>query len=127
MNIQDTRRENLRIWAKEHGVPPDEKSYFSQLFGGASFGERAARRLEKDYKMGAGYLDRAIQSAPSGRSVQRATSQEVEDFTASDEFIELTVLYWNATKKGRDSIIKSARKAEQAREASWRRAVVDET
>ncbi|WP_157874833.1 hypothetical protein [Paraburkholderia atlantica] len=59
MNIQDIRRDNLRKWTESHSVPPKEKSYFSQLLGGASFGERAARRLERDYGMGDGYLDQA--------------------------------------------------------------------
>jgi transcriptional regulator with XRE-family HTH domain len=35
-----------------------EKSYLSQLINGkASFGERAARRIERDYGMAPGYLD----------------------------------------------------------------------
>lgn len=39
-------------------MPPKEKSYFSQLTkGDQSFGEKAARRLELDYKMGDRYLD----------------------------------------------------------------------
>jgi hypothetical protein len=57
MNIQDIRRANLRQWTEEHGIPSKEKSYFSQLLGGASFGERAARRIEADYGMGDRYLD----------------------------------------------------------------------
>lgn len=59
MTIQEIRRANLRRWAAAHGVPSKEKSYFSQLLGGTSFGERAARRLEADYGMGSGYLDQA--------------------------------------------------------------------
>jgi hypothetical protein len=58
MDIQDVRRANLLKWTQSHSVPPKEKSYFSQLLGGASFGERAARRLERDYGMGDGELDR---------------------------------------------------------------------
>lgn len=68
MDIKEIRRENLRRWSTEHGVPQSERSYFSQLLSGASFGERAARRLEEQYKMGAGYLDRdpgeAVAAAP---------------------------------------------------------------
>jgi hypothetical protein len=56
--IHEIRRANLQRWIKAHAVPPRERSYFSQLLGGASFGERAARRLERDYEMGEGYLDR---------------------------------------------------------------------
>ena len=58
MDIIETRRENLRRWVAEHGTPPAEKSLFSQLKANGSFGERVARRLETQYKMGAGYLDR---------------------------------------------------------------------
>jgi phage repressor protein C with HTH and peptisase S24 domain len=52
------RRHNLLRWLQENPVPAKEKSYFSQLTTGvASFGEKAARRLESDYSMGDGYLD----------------------------------------------------------------------
>lgn len=60
MNLTDTRRQNLRIWTAEHGTPSKEKSLFSQLKGSGSFGEKVARRLESEYNMGAGYLDRPI-------------------------------------------------------------------
>lgn len=50
MNIQELRRSKLREWTKSHSIPPKEKSYFSQLLGAhASFGERAAKRLETEY------------------------------------------------------------------------------
>ena len=61
MDIQDTRRANLAEWLKTNSVPQKEKSLFSQLKGGASFGERLARRLETDYGMAAGYLDRSAE------------------------------------------------------------------
>lgn len=57
MDIVENRRENLRRWVAEHGTPAKEKSLFSQLKSTGSFGERVARRLEQQYKMGAGYLD----------------------------------------------------------------------
>ncbi|WP_186111297.1 S24 family peptidase [Burkholderia gladioli] len=58
MEIADTRRARLRQWFEKRTLPPREKSYLSQLMtGSASFGERAARRLERDYGMEAGYLD----------------------------------------------------------------------
>lgn len=58
MNIQEIRRENLRKWLSTRTAPQKEKSYFSQLLSGtASFGERSARRIEKDYDLGYGYLD----------------------------------------------------------------------
>jgi len=60
MDIVETRRENLRRWVAANGTPPKERSFFSQLQKDASFGERVARRLEQQYKMGAGYLDRSV-------------------------------------------------------------------
>lgn len=60
MDIKEIRRANLRAWVAVHGTPQKEKSYFSQLLSGlSSFGERSARRLERDYKMGEFYLDAA--------------------------------------------------------------------
>lgn len=69
MNIQDTRRENLARWLETHSVPPKEKSLFSQLKGTGSFGERVARRLERDYGMGDGYLDGIVNSPNTGQKV----------------------------------------------------------
>ncbi|MDQ2822756.1 MAG: S24 family peptidase [Pseudomonadota bacterium] len=57
MDIVETRRANLRRWVAKHGTPVKEKSLFSQLKANGSFGERVARRLETQYKMGAGWLD----------------------------------------------------------------------
>jgi hypothetical protein len=57
----DIRRFNLKAWYENRDIPAKEKSYFSQLMnGGASFGEKAARRLEQQYNMPAGYLDTHI-------------------------------------------------------------------
>lgn len=58
MNIKDIRRDNLKAWFSDKSIPEREKSYISQLINGkAAFGERTARRLERDYEMGEGYLD----------------------------------------------------------------------
>lgn len=58
MDIQDIRRSRLSEWFSTRSIPEREKSYISQLINRkASFGERAARRLERDYGMGSGYLD----------------------------------------------------------------------
>lgn len=63
MEIADIRRARLREWFATRSLPEKEKSYISQLMGGkASFGEKAARRLERDYGMGEGYLDLAPQT-----------------------------------------------------------------
>lgn len=64
--MTENRRARLRQWFSTRSVPAKEKSYLSQLMTGtASFGERAARRLEKDYSMGAGYLDSTSDLPPS--------------------------------------------------------------
>lgn len=69
MDIQENRRIRLRAWFANRSLPANEKSYLSQLIGGkASFGEKAARRLEKDYKMGPGYLDE-----PAGETGAKVT------------------------------------------------------
>lgn len=65
MDIVEIRRENLRRWVAENGTPAKEKSLFSQLKSTGSFGERVARRLEEQYRMGYGYLDRAPGGLPS--------------------------------------------------------------
>lgn len=63
MDIADTRRARLRLWFTSRTLPATEKSYLSQLMTGrASFGERAARRLERDYGMDPGYLDSPVES-----------------------------------------------------------------
>lgn len=63
MDIQSIRRQQLRRWFQGRTLPQHEKSYLSQLMHGkASFGERAARRLERDYGMPPGYLDRPADS-----------------------------------------------------------------
>ena len=58
MEISDVRRERLRAWYSSRSIPGHEKSYISQLLSGkSSFGEKAARRLERQYGMPHLYLD----------------------------------------------------------------------
>lgn len=58
--MTDNRRARLKEWFADKTLPTKEKSYLSQLMGGkASFGEKAARRIESTYSMPAGYLDEA--------------------------------------------------------------------
>jgi hypothetical protein len=71
MDIVEIRRANLRRWVAENGTPAKERSMFSQLQSTGSFGEKVARRLEDQYKMGHLYLDTAdakvvVQAAKSG-------------------------------------------------------------
>lgn len=58
MTLPDIRRKKLTEWFSTREIPEKEKSYISQLKSGkSSFGERAARRLERDYGMPSFYLD----------------------------------------------------------------------
>ncbi|WP_232098157.1 helix-turn-helix transcriptional regulator [Serratia ureilytica] len=58
--MKENRRERLKAWFSERTIPAKEKSYLSQLMTGkASFGEKAARRLEQSYGMPSGFLDGA--------------------------------------------------------------------
>lgn len=82
MDIIEIRRDNLRRWIAEHGTPYKEKSLFSQLKGAGSFGERVARRLEDQYKMGRLYLDTPPSDA--GGHSPRVTASHPDDELADD-------------------------------------------
>lgn len=82
MDIQEKRRTQLRKWVALNGTPAKEKSYFSQLTNAnASFGERAARRIEQQYRMGEGYLDSDKAPAP----VDSTTTTAVESPTKAEK------------------------------------------
>lgn len=52
METREIRRLRLKEWFKDRTLPPKEKSYLSQLMSGkATFGEKAARRIEQTYGM----------------------------------------------------------------------------
>lgn len=58
MELAAIRRARLKEWFSDRTLPRNEKGYLSQLINGkVVFGERAARRLEKDYRMPKGHLD----------------------------------------------------------------------
>ena len=118
MNIQDIRRENLRRWTQAHGVPQEEKSFFSQILGGSSFGERAARRLERDYKMGDGFLDKQ-DSKQLALVAESAKPPAAEGPVESDDIIELITLFQQSSQKGRQFILKSARAADKGLPTRW--------
>ncbi|MCS6455967.1 S24 family peptidase [Burkholderia thailandensis] len=79
MDIATTRRQRLKAWFANRTLPEREKSYLSQLMSGkASFGERAARRLERDYGMVSGHLDLAIDvETPAEQSVPIAPDETI--------------------------------------------------
>lgn len=77
MNITDNRRKRLRTWFADKTLPAKEKSYLSQLMSGkASFGEKAARRIEGSYAMPPGFLDEpaAAEDARSNVVYQKPTA-----------------------------------------------------
>lgn len=110
MEIADIRRERLRLWFANRTLPEKEKSYLSQLMTGkASFGERAARRLERDYGMGAGFLDERKGDGP-------APIEALENVDSADAVFELVDLFSKCDHLGRSFILEAARS--QADEAS---------
>lgn len=81
MEIKEVRRARLREWFTDHPIPEREKSYLSQLLNGkTSFGERAARRIERTYGMRDHWLDSVGIDAPS------------EDFAGIDD---IPLLSWS--------------------------------
>ncbi|WP_347558540.1 hypothetical protein [Robbsia sp. KACC 23696] len=92
MEIQEFRRARLRKWLETHSAPQKEKSYFSQLASGsASFGERAARRIERAYGMGHLYLDgdfhdgqAVVLKAEPARILSGQAEQLIEEIKAAD-------------------------------------------
>lgn len=82
MDMKDVRRQRLREWFTDRSIPEKEKSYLSQLINGkASFGERAARRLEVAYGMPVNYLDRSSDDEKSlGRQLDSRQEKLLELF-----------------------------------------------
>lgn len=123
MEITATRRAMLKKWFENRDIPSKEKSYLSQLMTGtASFGERAARRLERDYGMGDRYLDGAGEQADPVDVVQASADSallaEVKRVVATDEVSlmwatsrdrELFTLFHGTDEAGQNSILRAAR------------------
>lgn len=58
--LTETRRQNLRLWFEHRTTPEKDRSLISQLKSGngkQAFGERVARRLERENGMPTYYLD----------------------------------------------------------------------
>ena len=78
MDIVNIRRKKLKQWFADKSIPEKEKSYISQLISGrASFGEKAARRLERTYQMPDMYLDDRDDSQ-RGIDMSRLTMEQLE-------------------------------------------------
>jgi hypothetical protein len=128
MDIQEIRRENLRKWVKENGTPQGEKSYFSQLLKGGEtpFGEKAARRIEADYKMGDKYLD-APTASPARMSAVKDALQTQDEYNETDEIIELLTLFQQMDRRARGRLLDAARSAAKtSRGARWKRVADNE-
>lgn len=83
------RRSRLKEWFANRTLPVKERSYLSQLIRGkVAFGGRAARRLEKDYRMPAGHLDgeQTTEVQPFGERIRQLrkegclTQQQLADY-----------------------------------------------
>lgn len=107
MDKATLRRENLRRWTEVHGIPAKEKSYFSQLVSGiASFGEKSARRLEKDYRMGDFYLD-----TPNGLKVVEVKSPKNPPSDAfALEVVDIVNAYYAGSAVDRGMILTLCRR-----------------
>jgi hypothetical protein len=80
MDIQEKRRKRLQEWVSANSVPAKERSLFSQLKGGTTpFGEKLARRLEIDYRMGVGYLDGPEDGEKKADSLPAPTLKDVSE------------------------------------------------
>lgn len=99
MEIEQIRRDRLKAWFKDRTLPPREKSYLSQLITGASssFGEKAARRLEKTYEMPTGYLDTPLHADPA-----QARANPVNPVVAEFEWA-----YNNVNDAGKEFLLSS--------------------
>jgi hypothetical protein len=70
---RETRRERLRVALAGRQVKAEDQSYISQLLSGkASFGEKAARRLERDYLLPAMSLDQPFDLPVAGHLTKDA-------------------------------------------------------
>ena len=95
---KETRRERLRAALAGRQVKADEQSYISQLLSGtASFGEKAARRLERDYLLPPMSLDlpfdlpvadHVTKEALISRIAKRLENLHIEKVRALASFIE---------------------------------------
>lgn len=95
MEMKNIRKANLRRWFASRPIPEQEKSYLSQLqTGKASFGEKAARRLEGTYGMPVGYLDKepAEQELPGSNSPRELSQSFI--CTMAWPFATLTPEQW---------------------------------
>jgi hypothetical protein len=86
MSVQDNRRRNLALAFANRPIPPEEKSYFSQLLNGKSpFGEKAARRIEDQY----GLAELSLDLDPPGVLTLREPEPPLYSLRRRDQSIEI--------------------------------------
>ncbi len=104
MDIIETRRNNLRRWVEKNGTPQKEKSLFSQLKSTGSFGEKVARRLEKQYRMGDLFLDTS-DAAVAVVDVKGEIAGALGDSSGEgDALVRLLTVYHLADSNGKGAI-----------------------
>jgi hypothetical protein len=75
-----TRRERLRLALTGRQIKAEDQSYVSQLLSGkASFGEKAARRLERHYLLPAMSLDKPIDLPLADHVTKEALVARISD------------------------------------------------
>jgi phage repressor protein C with HTH and peptisase S24 domain len=102
MDTSELRRNRLREWFATRPIPAREKSYLSQLMNEkASFGEKAARRLEETYCMGTGYLDSEIDSSLwEARQLRLANARNlVEEVGSISKFANMAEISLSSASK----------------------------
>lgn len=77
--LKKIRMENLRKFFENRPLPEKDSSLISQLYNGKiSFGEKVSRRLEKEYDMGAYYLDTPTQINEANNTVFHGTQNNIQ-------------------------------------------------
>ena len=75
MDDKEIRRRRLKEWFADGKYPEKDSSYISQVINGKSIGEKAARRLERDYGMPEKFLDKPYGDSVTS-SVQLTSKQQ---------------------------------------------------
>jgi transcriptional regulator with XRE-family HTH domain len=121
MEIKEIRRARLRQWFTGKKLPEKEKSYLSQLLSGkASFGERAAGRLEREYGMDEGYLSKPLSADPLNPDAKIGHEPKAEQ-PLSQRQLALLGLFDGLTEGQQDEVIRRLQSQKQSNEA-----IVDE-
>ena len=77
-DLRDIRRRNLKLWFQDRQYPAKDSSYISQLVNAkvSSFGERVARRLERENGMPDFFLDQVDNNPELIKSIAKSQDDE---------------------------------------------------